>query len=166
LQHISKNVLWIQKVVVHLSHHKKTIKNMENQSLTPQNILDIIQKYSLVVRCLPLEIKKTWYPKTDETLNEDFVESYWTPDDDYFKKVHSVGWLARKNQFYEKFPNGRRIFSQIKPVENIGGWWIVKQVEDTGNNVVFSKEHDFLAPTLAEAIEMFLKKNNVNYFAD
>jgi hypothetical protein len=60
-----------------------------------------------------------------------------------------------KKSFYNNFPNGRVFFSKTKTVAK-GGWWFVKTTPHTGSRIEFDSKIDFFAPTLEEAIKLFL----------
>jgi len=55
------------------------------------------------------------------------------------------------------------MFTQTKKVDK-GGWWYVKQVQNTSSTVRFDRKYDkFFAPTLEEAIQMFLDSLKNDY---
>jgi hypothetical protein len=137
------------------------------------NLIDIIQKYSLTVRCLPYEvISYTTYKEGDE--NKIYVDSNGKLieakreviiqdfDLEYFEKTKPTEFNTdtpekRFENWKKNFPNGRKLLKTTK-VTNNGGWWYVKETPHTDSNVQFSRKYDkFFAPTLVEAIKMFLE---------
>lgn len=136
------------------------------------DIIDIIQKHSLTVRCLPHEVVSYWtYREGDE--NKKYVDSNGKPkeakrevviqeyDLEYFKKTKPIYKSAdtpekRYETWRKNFPNGRKLLKETRTVEH-GGWWYVKETPNTDSTVRFSREYDkFFAPTLEEAIKLFL----------
>lgn len=137
-----------------------------------ENIIDIIQKHSLTVRCLPYEVISYWsYKEGDE--NKKCVDSNMKPieskkevviqefDLEYFQKTKPTKWNTdspekRFETWKKNFPNGRKLLKETKSVKN-GGWWYVKETKNTDSTVRFSREHDeFFAHTLEEAIKLYL----------
>lgn len=98
-----------------------------------ENLIDIIKEYSLTVRCLPYIVKERFRcpPNYKPKEGEKIVESGEWP-----------------------------LISKEKKVEK-GGWWYVKETPNTMSTVRFSRKYDkFFAPTLKEAIDLFLKSKN------
>lgn len=136
-----------------------------------QNIIDIIQKHSLTVRCLPYETVTYWsYREGDETRtyvgdNPDKVKREVVIQDfdlEYFEKTDKQPkWtnnspLKRYEMWKKNFPNGRKLLKETRIVEK-GGWWCVKETKNTSSIVQFDINHDkFFAPTLEEAITLYL----------
>lgn len=137
------------------------------------DILDIIKKHSLTVRCLPYETISYWtYREGDENKicvdafgsssggvikKEIVVQDY---DLEYFKKTVSKFNTDSPEKRYERFkriyPNGRKLIKETKNVKN-GGWWYVKETNNTSSMVEFNRKYDkFFAPTLEEAIKLYL----------
>lgn len=126
-----------------------------------ENLIEIIQKYSLTVRCLPYIVEENWTYTEGQKLREDEELTYWKPTLKYFQKedlkFSSQSAEKRMETFYNKFPNGRAIAHRKRVVEK-GGWWYVKETKNTDSTVRFNREYDkFFAATLEEAIELFLK---------
>lgn len=97
-----------------------------------KDIVDIIQKYSLTVRCLPYVVISLW--------------------------GHREGQKIRDNQEIVKLPkwNNRKFVREEKIVEK-GGWWYVKETSNTNSTVTFNRKYDkFFAPTLKKAIQLYL----------
>lgn len=135
------------------------------------DIIEIIQKHSLTVRCLPNEVVSYWtYREGDE--NKKYVDSNGNPiksvksvviqdyDLKHFENTKPTKYdtdtpQQRYNTFKKNFPNGRKILKEVRQVEN-GGWWLVKQAKNTDSTIQFSFKHDFMAPTLQEAITLYL----------
>lgn len=109
-----------------------------------QNIIEVIQKYSLTVRCLPYEVVTYWtYCEGDE--NKVCVDSKGEP-------IKIKRELAIRS-------DGKKFLKESRTVEK-GGWWYVKATPHTNSTVIFNKKYDkFFAPTLEEAIALFLKAN-------
>jgi len=113
--------------------------------MSNEDVLKTISDNFLCVRRLPFEVISYWsYTEGDE--NKKWVDSNGNPS------------KAKKSLFIRK--DGRKFLKEERPIEK-GGWWYVKQVENTGSTVRFSREYDkFFAPTLIEAVELFIKQLN------
>lgn len=139
-----------------------------------ENILEIIEKYSLTVRCLPHVVTRyLTYKDGDEHkkyTNPDGTPSEWKRslivqkfDLEHFEKTPPPEWYKNKTPkerldiFLKIHPTGeRKLLKEEKEVKK-GGWWYVKETPDTNSTVTFSRKYDkFLAPTLEEAIKMFM----------
>jgi len=93
------------------------------------NVIDIIEKHSLTVRCLPHVVTSLWAYDPGQTLKDNQT------------------LITR---------NGRKFIREERPVEK-GGWWYVKETADTRSQVQFSRKYDkFFAPTLEEALTLYL----------
>ena len=138
-----------------------------------ENILEIIQKHSLTVRCLPYEVVSytTLYRDGDEKLKyldsngneikairEVVVQDY---DLDYFKKQKPTKYCSdnpekRYENWKKNFPNGKKLLKTTKKVIN-GGWWYVKATPHIDSTIQFNRKYDeFFAPTIEEAINLYL----------
>jgi hypothetical protein len=144
------------------------------KSKVMQNIIELIQKYSLTVRCLPYQVVNHWsYSEGDE--HKEYVDSKGNPieskreviiqhlDLEYFQKTDVKGkWNAgtpeeRFKRWKDANPNGKKILRETKEVEH-GGWWYIKPTKNTDSTVVFNRDYDkFFAPTLEEAMNLFLE---------
>ena len=137
-----------------------------------KNIIEIIQKHSLVVRCLPYEVvlyrdyqegdglKKYVDSKgnTIEAKREVIIQNF---DLEHFQITKPQKWDTdspemRYARWRKNFPNGRKLLKETRIVEK-GGWWIVKGAKHTDSSITFSLKNDFCAPTLSEAIDLYLK---------
>lgn len=135
------------------------------------NIIDIIQKHSLTVRCLPHkvitysnyiegdELKKCVDSKGNKIKREVVIQHL---ELEHFQKTDVKGkWNnGTPEQRYERWkticPNGKKLLKETRKVEK-GGWWYVKQTSNTDSTVIFQREYDkFFAPTLEEAIKLYL----------
>ena len=96
-----------------------------------KEMINIIQKYSLTVRCLPYVVTSLFTYKEGQRLNPN-------------QTVH----------YNEKWK--RNLIKEERTVEK-GGWWYVKETPNTSSTVTFHREYDFFAPTLEEAIQLYLK---------
>lgn len=94
------------------------------------NILELIQQHSLIVRCLPHVVVSHWRLREGET-----------PD---LKENQTI--VTR---------DGREYLREEKAVEK-GGWWIIQRAAHTGATINFSLKKDYVAPTIEEAMQMFL----------
>jgi hypothetical protein len=140
--------------------------------MTQKEILQIITDNFLVVRRLPFEVISYWsYTEGDE--NKKYVDSNGNPsksvksvvvqefDLEHFQKTPASKYDSRTpgeryDAWKKNFPNGRKLLKEVRQVEK-GGWWYVKEVNDTSSTVRFSREYDnFFAPTLEEAIQLYL----------
>ena len=137
-----------------------------------QDIIEIIQKHSLTVRCLPYETISYWSYK-DEDGNKKYVYSSGMEvivqdfDLEHFQKTKPPKYDTdspemRFKNWKKNFPNGRKLLKETKTIQN-GGWWYVKETKNTDSTVRFSREHDtFFAPTLEKAIDLYLNSINDN----
>lgn len=140
------------------------------------DIIDIIQKHSLTVRCLPHIVVSHWtYREGDE--NKKYIDSNGEPskarrsvviqdyDLKHFQNTKPTKWNTdspekRYENWKRNYPNGRKVLREEKDVNN-GGWWYVKETPNTDSTVIFNREHDkFFAPTLEEAIKLYLESKN------
>lgn len=144
-------------------------------TLTPSEIIDIIAKNSLIVRCLPYQTINAWsYREGDE--NKTYIDSEGNPieakrevviqnyDLEHFQKEKQKEKPSKWNRdtaeqrfknWQKNFPNGRKVLLETKIVKN-GGWWLVKEANNTDGTILFNKKTDFFAPTLEEAILLYL----------
>ncbi|MBK7362639.1 MAG: hypothetical protein IPJ01_10125 [Micavibrio sp.] len=82
-------------------------------------------------------------------------------DLEHFQKTKPTKWETRTPEqrfenWKKNFPNGRKLLREEREVKN-GGWWYVKETPNTDSTVIFQREYDkFFAPTLEEAIQLFL----------
>lgn len=137
-----------------------------------EDIIKIIQENSLTVRCLPFEVvEKTIYNEGDEHkkyIDPDGKEIVYKSieviteqlDIEYFEKnpvkFDNRTALQRLENWRKVFPNGRKILIKTKSVD-YGGYWYVKETKNTNSNVEFNIKYDkFFAPTLEQAIKMYL----------
>ncbi len=137
------------------------------------NIVEIIQKHSLTVRCLPYKVVTCWtYKEGDE--NRKYVDGSGKPierkrevviqdfDLEHFQKTKPSKFNTdspeKRFQNWKKLnPNGKKLFKETRIVEH-GGWWYVKETKNTDSTVRFSREYDeFFAPTLEEALTLYLQ---------
>lgn len=111
-----------------------------------QNLTELIQEHSLVVRCLPKVVISYWsYRKGDEDrLNETR----------YYGSGEPITNVAREIVTR----NGRKFIKETKIV-NTTDLWYVKEVKDTTSRVNFGYGA-FRAPTLEQAINLFLQSKD------
>lgn len=110
-----------------------------------ENIINIIQQHSLTVRCLPHKVVSHW------TYREGDEERCTKPVYDSNGEVKNI---KRTVVFSESLK--RKMLREEREVEN-GGWWYVKETKNTDSTVRFSRKYDkFFAPTLEEAIKLYL----------
>ena len=126
-----------------------------------KNLVNIIQAHSLTVRCLPYKVREIWSCREGQELKENEELIYWKPDIVYFQKQFSryekETAKTRMETFYKKNPLGIPQIHHTRKVEK-GGWWYVKEVPNTMSTVRFNRKYDkFFAPTLKEAIDLFLE---------
>jgi hypothetical protein len=114
-----------------------------------ENIIDIIQKNSLTVRCLPyIVIGHYGYREGDE---ERCIKPI------YDSKGNILN-IKRTVVFNEKW--NRKMLREKRIVEN-EGWWLVKETQNTSSTVTFNRKTDFFAPTLEEAIALYLNSKKI-----
>jgi hypothetical protein len=99
------------------------------------DIIKVIQDNSLTVRCLPHIVTTRWSYREGAKLKDNQTI------------VFSESWNIN-------------LVQEVREVEN-GGWWYVKETKNTSSTVQFSRKYDkFFAPTLEEAIQMYLDNKN------
>lgn len=144
--------------------------------------IDIIQKHSLTVRCLPHKVINHWtYREGDE--NKKYVDSNGNPsktnrtlvtrtyDLNFFENTPPQKWdkhlspQQRLERHLKINPSGQRKFMREEKNVDHGGWWYVKETKDASSTVIFNREYDeFFAPTLKEALNLYLdsvKENRI-----
>lgn len=106
------------------------------------DLIAIIQKHSLTVRCLPHKVITYWtYQEGDE--NKTCVDSNGKP------------CTIKRSLFIRE--DGKKLLKRERDVQN-GGWWYVKETQNTDSTVRFNRKYDkFFAPTLEEAIKIYLE---------
>ena len=96
------------------------------------NEKEIIEKYSLTVRCLPKTVTSLWGFSGKNNLR------------------------LKENQTMVN-QNGRQYIKTVREVTH-AGWWYVTPSQHTDSIVHFGKGYKvFFAPTLEEAIQLFLE---------
>lgn len=142
------------------------------------DFIKIIQENSLIVRCLPYKtVDLQTYREGDElrkwvnsegkeikAKREVIVQKF---DLEYFKNTPPQEWnnnrtpQQRLEAYLKHNPSGeRKLLRTEKEVLN-GGWWYVKETKNTDSTILFSKKTDkFFAPTLEEAMQMYLDSKN------
>lgn len=110
-----------------------------------KNLIDIIQEHSLTVRCLPYKVISHWsYREGDEERVKG----------KYYDSKGNVKNVKKTVIFSEEW--NRKMVREERIVEN-GGWWYVKSTPHTSSTVKFNRKYDkFFAPTLEEAIQLYL----------
>jgi len=109
-----------------------------------ENIIDIIQKHSLTVRCLPYITVYHW------TYREGDEKSIDNPSYDGNGNIRKVKKSIVTNAI------GRKLLREEREVEK-GGWWYVKETQNTDSTVRFDRKYDkFFAPTIEEALQLYL----------
>jgi len=109
--------------------------------MSEQEILKIITDNFLCIRRLPFE-----------------VVSYWTykEGDELKKWVDSKGNPSKSQKSLVIREDGKKLLKEVRIIEQ-GGWWYVKPINNTDSTIRFSREYDkFFAPTLEEAIKLYL----------
>lgn len=161
------------------------------QNMTEQEIIQAISDNFLCVRRLPFIVVSYWsYREGGESklggfdgrpihleggkiLNATREIVVQHRDLEYFQKEfqkekekpskwnNSITPEKRFANWNKNFPNGRKLIKETRIVEQ-GGWWYVKPCANTDSTVRFSREFDrYFAPTLGEAIELYLTRNNI-----
>jgi len=144
--------------------------------MTPEQVLQAIADNFLCVRRLPFEVINHWsYREGDELIK--CVDANGKPienkrevviqdfDLEYFQRAESSKYNTdtpeqRFERWKKQFPNGRKLLKETKTIKN-GGWWYVKQIKNTDSTVHFSRKNDkFFAPTLGEAVKLYLESLN------
>lgn len=107
-----------------------------------QSIIDIIEKHSLTVRCLPHVVVNHWSP--------------YKEGDENVKRVDSNGNTINSKYSVVTREDGKKLLREERIVDK-GGWWYVKETKNTDSTVTFNRKNDkFFAPTLAKAIKLYL----------
>lgn len=116
-----------------------------------ENLIEIIAANSLTIRCLPHVVVSHWSYKIGD--EEKFLIPY-----DSNGNIRTN--ITRTIVFNESW--NRKLIIEERIVEN-GGWWYVKETKNTDSTVRFSRKDDkFFAPTLEEAIKLYLDSKKVN----
>lgn len=138
------------------------------------DLIKIIQEHSLTVRCLPHKVV-SYYSYREGDEKKKYVDSNGNPSKDkrslviqkydleYFENTPPNEWdknmtpQERLERFLKTNPTGeRKLLKKEREVEH-GGWWYVKPTPNTDSMVRFSRKYDkFFAPTLKEAIQLYL----------
>jgi hypothetical protein len=119
-----------------------------------KNLIDIIQKYSLTVRCLPSVVitHSTYRPGDEEFCKKPSYDSHGNLRN--VKRSVVTG--------YGTHPKDKKFLREERKIEK-GGWWYVKETPHINSIVRFSRKYDkFFAQTLEEAIKLYLKAKNIN----
>lgn len=120
--------------------------------MTTQEILQIIADNFLCVRRLPFEVVNFWtYKEGDENKLGGFDgRPVYTENSQIFNiKREVVTCLGN-------WPKDKKWIKETRKVEK-GGWWYVKEVQNTGSTIRFRRDYDvFFAPTLEEAVQLYL----------
>ena len=109
------------------------------------DLIKIIQENSLTVRCLPHKVINHW--------------SYIDGDEERVKKpsYDSNGNIRNVKKTVVVDDTGRKMVREERDVKH-GGWWYVKVTPHTNSTITFSRKYDkFFAPTLEEAIQLYLE---------
>lgn len=116
--------------------------------MSDQEIINTISEYSLTVRCLPYKVVNLWtYREGDE--NKKYVDSNGNPS------------KSTKTLYIRE--DGKKLLKEERTVER-GGWWYVKETPNTNSTVRFNREYDkFFAPTLKEALQLFLNSKKSKF---
>lgn len=116
--------------------------------MTDTEIIQAIHDNSLTVRCLPYEVVSLWsYREGDEERNI----------------TYPGGGEAELVEQVLKNGKVRKLWKTVRQVESGAGWWFVKETKNTSSQVHFNMKHDkYFAPTLKEAIELYLEDKNAN----
>lgn len=131
--------------------------------MTPEEIIQSIADNSLTVRCLPHIVTSKSSVRDVNKLQEGSVLEYWQPDLEYFVTMnkYSNGQKLMDN-FYSRWGEKGRPFEVKKTKVEKGGWWYVKETQDTSSTVIFSRKYDeFFAPTLEEALQLYLSSKKI-----
>ena len=142
-----------------------------------KNLIEIISEHSLTVRCLPHEVV-SYRSYVDGDENKKYVDSNGNAinskreviiqdfDLEYFKNTAPPEWsknLSPEKRFEtwrKNYPNGRKLLKETRSVQD-GGWWYVKETKNTDSTVRFDRKRDkFFAPTLEEAIQVYLNSKH------
>lgn len=109
--------------------------------MTSDELLQIITEHSLTIRCLPKIVITLWqFRPGDEEKFGVGIPLY-----------DNIGNITRT--IVQK--GDKKYLQEEKTVEK-AGWWYVEHTPHTDSIVRFSK-YSFLAPTLEEAIMLYLK---------
>ena len=124
--------------------------------MTSEEILKIISDNFLCVRRLPFEVITYWtYKEGDEHKLGSFG--------DRIIHTESGKTLNVKREVvtgYGDWPKDKKWIKETRQVEK-GGWYYVKEVLNTSSTIRFQRKYDeFFAPTLEEAIQLYLKSRS------
>lgn len=120
--------------------------------MTQQEILKTITEHFLCVRRLPFEVISVYsYREGDENKLGGF-----NGRPIYLEKGKTLNATREIVTGYGNWPKDKKLIKETRIIEK-GGWWYVKPVTDTGSTVRFNREYDkFFAPTLEEAVTLYL----------
>ena len=121
--------------------------------LTPEEILTIITENFLCVRRLPFEVITHWsYREGDENkLGGLNGKPMYGSDGKEIKNIKREIVAG-----YGNWDKNKKFIKETKTVEK-GGWFLVKPLSNsTSSTVIFNMKQDFAAPTLEEAILLYL----------
>ena len=122
------------------------------------DIVRIIKENSLTVRCLPEVVTYKHAYSKDYKLKDNEKIEYWKPGLKYFSENNKYSNPQKMmDNFYTTWGKKGRPFVVGSRQVDKGGWWYVKEVGNISSMVRFDREYDkFFAPTLKEAIELYL----------
>lgn len=103
------------------------------------NAIDIIEKYGLSVRRIPLTVTSCFDVRHYEQHKKAFAKDASVIISEPFTHTYNSGV-------------NRQFFREQRTPEN-AGYWMCKQVENTCSMVRWDKKTDNLAPTLEESVQ-------------
>lgn len=131
---------------------KRNTPHIMSTKLTPEEILRIITDNFLCVRRLPFKVVSVYaYREGDENkLGGLNGKPMYGADGKEIKNIKREIVTG-----YGNWDKDKKFIKDTKTVEK-GGWFLVQPVNSTSSTVRFDLKHDFVAPTLEEAILLYL----------
>ena len=126
------------------------------------NTLQTIIDNGLAIRQIPEKVVNCYGASEKRLAQEnskavDKVIKTGVSPEKFEKMYKSHRW----NEYFKLLPNGdvTRTFAEITRVPENAGYWMVKQVQDTGSTVRWNIKTDNLAETLELAVQRWLDSN-------
>lgn len=119
--------------------------------------LEAIEMYGLATRQIPKQIASLYAMRHHKPGNE-IVERLCTSLNfgPFNKKYGNDPAYAGCYRYDHENKKIYSLFSQEITIPEHAGWWMVQPSHGTSSRMEWNKKRDFLAPTLAESVTLFL----------
>lgn len=137
---------------------EQLMSNMWRPPMTDADIVSAIVTYGLMVRQVPKRATRTYemrHYKAGDCIVEHELTAYAFDIYKAHRNLTESGW-----RFDEDNKKVYRRYVKRTTVPEFAGYWMCKQYEETSSAVKWSYHNDNLAPTLAESIQLFLKRKD------